>query len=112
MVDFQGILDLLFIKNGQRIGVECKQVDAPRLTPSMHIAVVDLELSKLLVIYPSLHPFSLAENISAISLARLAERPTHLLDKELCKYAAKNQGKRVRSLAQLEEHKSSQAVGE
>jgi predicted AAA+ superfamily ATPase len=75
-------LDLLLIKNGQRIGVECKWVDAPRLTPSMRIADEDLGLSKLLVIYPGPHPYVLAENISAIPLARLAERPTRLLDKE------------------------------
>jgi len=32
--------------------VECKRVDAPRLTPSMRAAMKDLELSALLVIYP------------------------------------------------------------
>ncbi|OIO90776.1 MAG: hypothetical protein AUK02_00665, partial [Anaerolineae bacterium CG2_30_58_95] len=37
-------LDLLLIKNGRRIGVECKRMDAPRLTPSMRIALQDLQL--------------------------------------------------------------------
>jgi predicted AAA+ superfamily ATPase len=73
-------LDLLLIKNGRRLGVECKRVDAPRLTPSMRIAVNDLELSKLLVIYPGLHSYPLAENIHVIPLSSLAEESTNLLE--------------------------------
>jgi predicted AAA+ superfamily ATPase len=72
-------LDLLLFKDGQRIGVECKRVDAPRLTPSMHIAFSDLELSKLLVIYPGQKSYPLAEKISALPLASLAEKATELL---------------------------------
>ena len=71
-------LDLLLIKNGRRIGVECKRVDAPRLPPSMRIAMEDLELSKLLVIYPGLYSYKIAENIQAIPLASLAEKPANL----------------------------------
>jgi hypothetical protein len=71
-------LDLLLIKNGQRIGVECKRVDAPRLTPSMRTAHKDLELAQLLVIYPGPHPYSLDENIQAVPLASLAEEPVNL----------------------------------
>jgi hypothetical protein len=79
---FSWYFGLTFNKKGQRIDVECKRVDAPRPTPSMRTAIGDLELSKLFLIYPGPHPFSLAENISAIPLARLAERPTRLLDIE------------------------------
>ena len=71
-------LDLLLIKNGQRIGVECKRVDAPRLTPSMHTAHKDLELAQILVIYPGPHPYPLDENIQAVPLASLAEGPINL----------------------------------
>jgi predicted AAA+ superfamily ATPase len=67
-------LDLLLIKDGKRIGIECKRMDAPRLTPSMRAAFTDLELSKLLVIYPGPHPYALAENIQTIPLTSLAER--------------------------------------
>jgi predicted AAA+ superfamily ATPase len=66
-------LDLLLMKDGKRIGVECKRLDAPRLTPSMAAAVNDLELSKLLVIYPGPKPYSLAERIQVVPLASLAE---------------------------------------
>lgn len=73
-------LDLLLIKNGKRIGVECKRVDAPRLTPSMRTALTDLNLSKLLVIYPGPHTYPLAENIHATPLAHLANKPNGFLD--------------------------------
>jgi len=65
-------LDLLLIKDGRRIGVECKRVDAPRLTPSMRAAMQDLELSDLLVVYPGSKPYSLGEKIKAIPLSSLA----------------------------------------
>ncbi|OGA11612.1 MAG: hypothetical protein A3H33_15900, partial [Betaproteobacteria bacterium RIFCSPLOWO2_02_FULL_65_20] len=45
-------LDLLLFKAGRRIGVECKRADAPTLTPSMRIALSDLKLDELRVVYP------------------------------------------------------------
>jgi predicted AAA+ superfamily ATPase len=65
-------LDLLIIKDGRRIGVECKRVDAPRLTASMRTAFQNLELHKLLVVYPGPQPYTLAENIQVMPLASLA----------------------------------------
>jgi len=73
-------LDLLLVKDGKRIGIECKRMDAPRLTPSMRAAFTDLQLTKILVIYPGLHPYPLAENIQVVPLAHLAEKPTSFLD--------------------------------
>jgi hypothetical protein len=73
-------LDLLLLKDGKRIGVECKRMDAPRLTPSMRAAIHDLELSKLLVIYPGPKPYPLTENIQVIPLASLAGDWTNALD--------------------------------
>ncbi|MDD5370318.1 MAG: DUF4143 domain-containing protein [Anaerolineaceae bacterium] len=73
-------LDLLLLKDGRRIGVECKRVDAPRLSPSMRAAIQDLELSKLLVIYPGSKPYPLAERIRVIPLARLAGDRAVFLD--------------------------------
>jgi predicted AAA+ superfamily ATPase len=63
-------LDLLLIKDQQQIGVECKRMDAPKLTPSMRTAMQDLELDKLVVVYPGSQPYSLAEGISVVPLAR------------------------------------------
>ncbi len=62
-------LDLLLFKNGRRIGVECKRIDAPTLTPSMQIAMTDLKLDELHVIYPGEKSYPLAKKISATPLA-------------------------------------------
>jgi hypothetical protein len=59
--------------------VECKRVDAARLTPSIRTALETLELAKLLVIYAGHLPYPLAENIQVIPLTRLADNPTSLL---------------------------------
>ena len=69
-------LDLLLLKDGMQIGVECKRMDAPRLTPSMRTAIHDLELSKLLVIYPGVKSYPLAGNIQVMPLASLADVDT------------------------------------
>jgi uncharacterized protein len=73
-------LDLLLLKDGKTIGVECKRMDAPRLTPSMRAAVIDLDLSKLLVIYPGPHPYRITEKIQAIPFTSLAGGSAGLLD--------------------------------
>jgi predicted AAA+ superfamily ATPase len=46
-------IDLVLFKSGRRIGVECKRADAPVLTPSMRIALADLKLDALYVVYPA-----------------------------------------------------------
>ncbi|MCC7292374.1 MAG: ATP-binding protein [Phycisphaerales bacterium] len=61
-------LDLLLFKGGRRFGVECKRVDAPRLTPSMRMALTDLELERLYVVYPGEKAYTLAERIEVIPL--------------------------------------------
>lgn len=40
-------LDLLMLRGQQRIGVEFKRADAPRITTSMRIALGDLKLDAL-----------------------------------------------------------------
>lgn len=66
-------LDLLLLKDGRRIGVECKRVDGPRLTPSMQIALQDLELDRLLIIYPGPHFYPMADRIQALPLSELGK---------------------------------------
>jgi hypothetical protein len=65
-------LDLLMLKDGRRVGVEFKRVDAPRLTPSMQIAMRDLRLDALYAVYPGTRRYSLADRIEAVPLAALA----------------------------------------
>jgi predicted AAA+ superfamily ATPase len=64
-------IDLVLFKRGRRIGVECKRADAPTLTPSMRIAMADLKLDELLVVYPGDKRYALAAKIDAIPLAQL-----------------------------------------
>jgi len=45
-------IDLVVLKNGKKIGFEVKLSDAPVMTPSMKIALADLELDHIKVIYP------------------------------------------------------------
>jgi hypothetical protein len=66
-------LDLLMFKHGRRIGVEFKLADAPKLTPSMRIAMADLELDRLLVVYPGKKPYTLASGIDVVPAHRVAE---------------------------------------
>jgi uncharacterized protein len=61
-------LDLLMFKGAQRIGVEFKRADVPRLTPSMRIAMDDLKLDAMYVLHPGLHRFPLADGIEAVPL--------------------------------------------
>ncbi|MBN1522962.1 MAG: ATP-binding protein [Spirochaetales bacterium] len=45
-------LDLFFILNGKRFGIEFKFSEAPKKTRSMHMAIETLKLDKLLIVYP------------------------------------------------------------
>lgn len=63
-------IDLVLFRKGRRIGVECKRADAPRLTPSMRIALSDLKLDELHVIYPGAKPYALADRIQVVPLAQ------------------------------------------
>jgi len=74
-------LDLLLIKDGQRIGVECKRVDAPRLTASMRSSLQDLELDRLFVVYPGTLAYPITEKITALPITHLAaSQPIDLLN--------------------------------
>ncbi|GMR23125.1 MAG: ATP-binding protein [Acidobacteriota bacterium] len=66
-------LDLLLFVDGRRIGVEFKRVDAPRMTRSIHIALEDLALDHLAVVYPGNRMYPLAERVSVLPLTALKE---------------------------------------
>jgi predicted AAA+ superfamily ATPase len=61
-------LDLLLFKQGKRLGFECKRMDAPTLTPSMRIAMEDLKLNRLIVIYPGERRYPLTDRIEVVPL--------------------------------------------
>jgi hypothetical protein len=62
-------IDLLLFKDGRRIGVEIKRADAPRLTPSMRIAMTDLNLERLIVVYPGEQRYALTEKVDVLPLS-------------------------------------------
>jgi len=64
-------IDLVLFKHGRRIGVECKRMDAPTLTPSMRIALNDLKLDRLVVVYPGERRYALAQRVEVIPLVEL-----------------------------------------
>jgi uncharacterized protein len=65
-------LDLLLFHNGRKYGVECKRVDAPRITPSITAALEDLELEKLTIIYPGSKAYALNEKVNVMPVGFLA----------------------------------------
>jgi predicted AAA+ superfamily ATPase len=59
-------IDLVFIKNGRMYGLECKRADAPKMTPSMKIALEDLKLEHIAVIYPGKHRYALNNKVTVV----------------------------------------------
>ena len=64
-------LDLLMLKGSRRVGIEFKRADAPHVTRSMQVAVRDLKIDALYVVYPGKHRFKLASGIEAVPLSAL-----------------------------------------
>jgi hypothetical protein len=64
-------LDLLLFKDGRRLGVEIKRMDAPTLTPSMRIALENLRLDRLVILYPGSTRYALAKRVEVLPLATL-----------------------------------------
>jgi len=64
-------LDLLLIKEGRRLGIECKRMDAPKLTPSLKSSMQELRLDQAVVVYPGERRYALASGIEAIPLSEL-----------------------------------------
>ncbi len=67
-------LDLLIVRGEKRIGFEIKYTDCPKITPSMHIALRDLKLEHLYVIFPGKTSFALSEKITAQGLFSLRNK--------------------------------------
>lgn len=61
-------LDLLMVKNGRRVGVEIKHTAVPKMTPSMRIAMADLALDAMYVVYPGSIRFEIAPRVEAIPI--------------------------------------------
>lgn len=64
-------LDLVVFRGTRRIGFEFKVSDAPSVTKSMHIAVSDLELDELKVVYPGAKSYRLTPKIDVVAITDL-----------------------------------------
>ena len=66
-------VDLYLPQRGQRLGMEVKLNEAPKMNPSMRAVVNDLNLDQLWVLYPGEHIFPIQEKITAWPLVKLIE---------------------------------------
>lgn len=66
-------LDLLVLHSGRRYGFELRYGDAPSLTRSAHVALRDLRLDRLWIVYPGSRSYTLAEEVEAVPLAQALE---------------------------------------
>jgi predicted AAA+ superfamily ATPase len=80
-------LDLLVRVRGKPYGFEIKYADAPGASRSMYVALHDLGLEHLWVVYPGKHQYALDRQITALpveALSRLAadlgSQQRHVLD--------------------------------
>jgi len=74
-------IDLVLVKNGRMLGVECKHRDAPQLTPSMRTALEDLHLEQIAVVYPGTKQYSLGARVSVVPWEAVAEGMNGLFPK-------------------------------
>lgn len=65
-------LDLLLFHHGRRLGFEVKFQDAPTTTKSMHIAITDLNLDRLFVVYPGTARIPLTDKIECLPFTEIA----------------------------------------
>jgi len=66
-------LDLMLLVKGKRWGFEIKYQDAPTITKSMRIAMEDLKLERLWVVYPGRTGYPMDDKIECVSLAQLSQ---------------------------------------
>jgi uncharacterized protein len=71
-------LDLMLTVRGRRYGFEFKIADAPGPTRSMRIALADLGLAHLWVVYPGSEAYALDERLSVLPLADLIDLPARI----------------------------------
>ncbi|MDQ6996969.1 MAG: ATP-binding protein [Mariprofundus sp.] len=66
-------VDLLLFKDGKRYGIEFKFNEAPKVTKSMHVAINDLSLDQLWIIYPGVNEYPVTDKIMVKPLAGIAK---------------------------------------
>jgi hypothetical protein len=69
---------LFFIQRGRRYGIEANFIEAPKATRSMKIALDDLGLAHLWVIYLGQKAYPVQEKITVWPLQELQDLPGHI----------------------------------
>ncbi|HEV2348285.1 MAG TPA: ATP-binding protein [Terriglobia bacterium] len=64
-------IDLVLMLGGKRFGVEVKFADAPGITKSMRVALGDLDLRRLLVVYPGDRTYELDKKVAVVPLEQI-----------------------------------------
>jgi hypothetical protein len=77
-------LDLFIQRDGKRYGFEFKFGDAPKVTGSMQVAIRDLALTHLFVVFPGDGSYQVAENITVVALKDIQQ------DRQLPRYLGKS----------------------
>ncbi|MGQ0505033.1 MAG: ATP-binding protein [Myxococcaceae bacterium] len=67
-------LDLMVPWRGKRFGFEMKLTDAPAVSKSMRVAVHDLALERLFVVFPGPRSFALEDRVEALAIGDLRNR--------------------------------------
>jgi hypothetical protein len=75
-------LDLLVMAQGRRLGFEFKYADAPGRSRSMLVALEDLKLEHLWIVYPGAQEYSLDEKITVCPFHDIADLPSKLSRKK------------------------------
>ena len=65
-------IDLILRRGDKLFGIEFKRADAPRITPSIRIALEDLKLERVAIVYPGTKRYPLSDKTEAVPLAQLA----------------------------------------
>jgi len=66
-------IDLLFPSGGKKVGVEIKFNEAPQITSSMRIALDNLNLDHIWVIYPGEHRYPVHQKITVLPISQINE---------------------------------------
>jgi predicted AAA+ superfamily ATPase len=65
-------IDMVFTKAGRMYGIEVKRADAPSMTPSIKMALHDLNLERIAVIYPGDKRYLLGDRVVVTPFASIA----------------------------------------
>ena len=79
-------IDLVLHKDGRLLGVECKRLDAPRMTPSMRSALEDLKLERIAVVYPGTQRYRLSDAVDVVPWHAIMEGFEGLFPKTRSEY--------------------------